>query len=67
LKKVKQIPDVQDILIHDKVRVSDPFSWVSTISTNWYWSLNDIADFDTFDADYSASSYYGVSVDKKGN
>ena len=50
---------MEEICFHDKVRVSDPFSCVSTINTNWYWNLK--GEFPL------ASSYYGVSVDKKGN
>ena len=56
---------IEDIRFHDKVRVSNPFFYESTINTNWYRNLKN-----KYHGEFQlplASSYYGVSVDKKGN
>lgn len=56
---------IEEIHFHDKVRVSDPFSYASTINTSWYRNLKGESHSE-FQLPL-ASSYYGVSVDKKGN
>jgi hypothetical protein len=60
---------MEEIRFYDKVRVSDPFSYVSTINTIWYRNLKGEyhSEFHEFSYLPLASSYYGVSVDKKGN
>ena len=64
---------IEDIRFHDKVRVSNPFFYESTINTSWYrnWYRNLKNKYrGEFQSEFQlplASSYYGVSVDKKGN
>jgi len=60
---------IEDIRFHDKVRVSNPFFYESTINTSWYRNLKNKYRGE-FQSEFQlplASSYYGVSVDKKGN
>jgi len=52
---------IEEIRFHDKVRVYNLFFYESTNNTSWYRNLKGEFQLPL------ASSYYGVSVDKKGN